>query len=285
VSLRSPQIVVVAYHAPEALERCLAGLDGQFDISVVDNSSSSEVAAVAARHRAAYIDCGANRGFAAAVNVALAGLSADNGDVLLVNPDAVIEPRAVHELTAFLAAPTNARVAAVVPCLYDESGDAQRLSWPFPTPLRMCAEAVGLGRLPARSTFVIGAVLLLRRAALDDIGGFDERFFLYAEEADWQRRAGAHGWTSAVCLTASAEHVGGGSSTSERRRERLFHAAQETYIRKWYGAGGWCIYRIAAGVGAGARALVPGRARRGEAARRMLLYLRGPRRCAAIEHD
>ncbi|MGA2470750.1 MAG: glycosyltransferase family 2 protein [Solirubrobacteraceae bacterium] len=282
---RPVHAVVVAYHAPAALGHCLAGLERQVPVTVVDNSSSVDVATVADRHAAAYVDCGANRGFAAAVNVGLDRLAGEPGDVLLLNPDAVIGPGAVRELVSFLHAPSNARVAAVVPALRGFAGDEQRIVWPFPTPLRMCAEAVGLGRAPARRTFVVGAVLLLRREALEDVGGFDERFFLYAEEADWQRRARARGWTSAVCADAVAEHIGAGTSTDDRRRELLFHAAQETYIRKWYGPVGWWIYRLAACAGAGVRALMLTHARRGEAARRMLLYLRGPCRCAAVEHD
>ena len=89
-----------------------------------------------------------------------------------------------------------------------------------------------------RAGFVIGAVLLIAREALDEVGLFDERFFLYAEETDWQRRARARGWEAAVCGDASAHHEGAGTSENPLRREMLFQAAQETYIRKWYGAAG-----------------------------------------------
>jgi len=145
----------------------------------------------------------------------------------------------------------------------------------------MWADALGFGGWPAHRTFVVGAVLLLRGEAIDDVGLFDVRFFLYAEEADWQRRARDRGWASAVCLDAVAEHVGAGTTTNMRRRETLFHAAQETYVRKWHGSTGWWVYRVAACVGAGARALMLTRDRRKEAAHRTLLYFRGPRRCAA----
>lgn len=273
--------VVVAYHAAGQLADCLAGLDRQVSVTVVDNSSSKEVAAITESHGATYVDLGANLGFAAGVNVALARLAGEDTDVLLVNPDAVVRPSAVSELARFLHRPENVRVAAVAPRLVGPAGTKQRLVWPFPTPGRMWAEAVGLGRLPARRTFLVGAVLLLRREAIDDIGLFDERFFLYAEEADWQRRAQKQGWTSAVCIEAVAEHAGAGTSTNMRRRETLFHAAQETYIRKWYGRAGWWLYRVAACFGAGARTLVLTSERRKEAARRARLYLRGPRRCAA----
>ncbi len=101
---------------------------------------------------------------------------------------------------------------------------------------------------------MVGAVLLLRRSAWEDVGGFDERFFLYAEETDWQRRAVARGWTSRLVPEAVATHRGAGSSASSERREQLFYAATETYIRKWFGPAGWAGYRSAAALGAAARA-------------------------------
>jgi len=277
--------VVVAYHAPAQLARCLAGLERELPVTVVDNSSSREVAAVANRHGAAYVDPGRNLGFAAAVNVALARLAGQDADVLLLNPDAVVSPIEARELARFLHMPENVRVAAVAPRLQNPGEQEQRLTWPLPTPGRMCAEAFGLGRLPVRHTFVVGAVLLLRREAIDDVGGFDERFFLYAEEADWQRRAHERGWASAVCVAVVAEHAGAGTSANPPRREALFHAAQETYIRKWYGPAGWWLYRIAACSGAAARAVVLTRERRKDAVRRLLLYLRGPCHCAALEPE
>jgi GT2 family glycosyltransferase len=149
----------------------------------------------------------------------------------------------------------------------------------------MWAEAVGLNRTKARDEFVVGAVVLLRREAVVDVGLFDERFFLYAEETDWQRRAAARNWTSAVCHDAIAEHEGAGASSDLRRRESLFYAAQETYITKWYGRAGWQLYRVAACLGAGLRTIMLTGDRRAEAARRMLLYLRGPGRAVAPGRD
>jgi GT2 family glycosyltransferase len=281
MSERPVHAVVVAFHAAEQLARCVSGLERQVPVIIVDNSSSTEVASVAARYGAAYVDSGMNRGFAAGVNIALTRLAEAEVDVLLLNPDAVIRPIAISQLARFMRCPEHERVAAVAPCLLGPADSEQRVIWPSPSPARMWADALGLGGLPARRTFVVGAVLLLRREAIDDVGLFDERFFLYAEEADWQRRARERGWASAVCLDAVAGHMGAGTTTNPRRRETLFQAAQETYIRKWYGSTGWWVYRVAACLGAGARALMLTGDRRKEAAHRTLLYFRGPRRCAA----
>jgi len=277
--------VVVAYDSPAQLSNCLAALARRIPCTVVDNSSSADVAAVAKRHGAAYVDPGSNLGFAAGVNVALSRLAEQRTDVVLINPDAVVTPEAIETLTRFLYDDGNSRVAAVSPRLVDSAFVEQRLVWPFPSPLRMWGEALGLGRLPAHATFVVGAVLLLRHEAIEDVGRFDERYFLYAEEADWQRRALRRGWRSAVCVHAIAEHAGAGTSSDSIRREAFFHAGQETYIRKWYGPGGWALYRFAACLGAAARALVLNNGRRDAASRRAMLYLRGPRRSAALGGD
>jgi GT2 family glycosyltransferase len=285
MSARPVHVVVVAYHAADKLDRCLAGLQARAVVTVIDNSSSPQVASVAKRHGAAYVDAGANRGFAAGVNIALGRqLAGEDVDVLLLNPDAVVSPQVIAELSRFLHRPEQARVAALSPRIRRAGGLEQRVVWPFPSPARMWVEAVGLSRLPVRATFVIGAVLLLRREAIEDVGPFDERFFLYAEETDWQRRARTRGWRSELYADGVADHVAGGTSSDPRRQQVLFEAAQETYIRKWYGARGWAIYRLAACLGGAARALIPG-GRGRSAAQRTMLYLRGPRRCAALLSD
>jgi GT2 family glycosyltransferase len=286
MTTRALHAVVVAYHAPERLDACLANLEDTVEVTVVDNSSSPSVGDIARQRGAEYLDAGQNLGFGAGVNLALRRLvEGDPRDVLLINPDALIGARDLRLLTDYLHLSANGRVAAVSPRLVDDLDAEQRAVWPFPTPARAWAEAFGLGRLPARHRFVVGAVLILRWEAILEVGLFDERFFLYAEETDWQRRALELGWSSRLCTAAVASHVGAGTSTDPSRRETLFHAAQETYIRKWHGPMGWWLYRAAACLGASARATVLVGERRAEASRRALLYFRGPRRCASLARD
>jgi GT2 family glycosyltransferase len=145
-------------------------------------------------------------------------------------------------------------------------------------------EAVGGPRLRAEpSDFVVGAVLLLRRAAWVEVGCFDERFFLYAEEADWQRRAAARGWSTRVVSAAVASHRGAATSASAEQRDRFFHAATETYIRKWFGPSGWANYRLAASVAAVARSATGSAVKRRAARSRLSSYLVGPRRRAGLD--
>jgi GT2 family glycosyltransferase len=281
------EIVVVAYHGAPDLERCLQRVGGAHSITVVDNSRSDQVRSVVERARARYVDAGGNIGFARAVNLALRRvLAGEPADVLLVNPDAQIAGSDIDELQHFLRAYGNERFAAVSPSLTGQDGTEQRAAWPFPTPWGGIVDAFGLGRLLARSQkshgYVIGAVLLLRWEALRQVGLFDERFFLYAEEADWQRRAAAHRWRSVVYPGVRATHVGAATSSDAAARETLFHAAHETYIRKWHGRWGWLVYRTAAVVGAMVRTVVLPGERKAVALRRAGLYARGPRRAAGF---
>jgi len=153
-----PLVVVVAFHAPDLLDRCLADLGNGFDVIVVDNSSDARVARVADRHGAHYVDPGRNLGFGAGANI---GCARRRGrDVLLLNPDAAISPAGVRGLHAALRADTG--LAAVAPRQHDPGHhhDA-RIAWPFPTPAGAWLEAAGLGGLRRRTDFLIGSVLLL----------------------------------------------------------------------------------------------------------------------------
>lgn len=273
-----PLVVVVAFHAPDLLERCLTELGGEFDTIVVDNSSDPLVASVATRHGASYLDAGRNLGFARAVN--LGCLRREGRDVLLLNPDAAVTADGVRALHATLASGT--RLAAVAPRQHDpDDGHEDRVAWPFPTPAGAWLEAVGLGGLRRRKEFLIGSVLLLAGAAIDDVGGFDGQFFLYAEESDWQRRAADRGWRVALCDDVVATHVGAGTGGDPVARETHFQASHERYVRKHHGPVGWWSYRLAGLLGSAVRAVALPAPRRRDAALRLRLFRSGPLRAEA----
>lgn len=273
---RAPQVVVVAYGDPAMLSGALQELGDGFPITIVDNSSSPVTRELAARHQAHYVDPGRNLGFGGGVNTALRSL-AERGvhgdDVLLLNPDARIDSAGVARMTARLH--TAIDIAAVGATQSDPDGAPARVWWPFPAPWRAWLEAVGLGRLDRAHGFAIGSVLLLRAEAIARVGMFDERFFLYAEEVDWQKRAVAGGWRIAVADVA-AIHAGGGTSGDDRLREALFFASTEVYQRKHFGAAGWFSFRVAMIAGAAVRAILLTGERRGDARRRLRIFWEGP---------
>jgi GT2 family glycosyltransferase len=274
-------VVVVAFGPAEALTGALTALDGRYAVLVVDNGSSPPTARAAADAGARYIDAGANLGFAAGVNVALRTLSERRGDVLLLNPDARITPDAVARLHAALIA--RPRAACVGPALYAPGSEhLNRSRWPWHTPGSAWTEAVGLARrrLDTAAYFLGGAVLLVRRAAIDEVGPLDERFFLYSEDEDWQRRAIARGWTVHYCPEVTAEHGGGGTEDDRVRLRLRLHAAIERYIRKWYGPRGWALYRAGSAVGLAVRTLARRGPPRRQAVRLLRLYVAGPDRSA-----
>ncbi|WP_277209472.1 glycosyltransferase [Isoptericola croceus] len=274
------EVVVVAYGAPELLRAALEPIAGTYPVTVVDNSSSAEHREITDRAGGVYLDPGRNVGFAAAVNVALGHRQDPAADVLLLNPDAIVTPEAVEQLYAALH--EDPVLASVGPAQVDGSGTPGQVAWPFPSPARAWWEALGLGRfrIPGERSFVIGSALLLRAAALRSVGPLDERFFLYAEEADWAFRAHRLGWRHAVVDAAEVVHEGAGTGGDRRRRELHFHASQERYLRKHYGTAGWAAARAALVTGAALRSAVLRGARRDAARHRLHTYLAGP---AAVE--
>lgn len=276
-----PQVVVVAYGSPEPLRAALAPLRG-LSVTVVDNSSLAETRQLVEEHGGHYLDAGANIGFGAAVNLALTSLDErglGRSDVLLLNPDASISAAGVDELAKALHAQMG--TACIAPSQTDPSGArVERVEWPFPSPLAAWLVALGLGRLERRRGFVIGSILLLNRLALDDVGRFDERFFLYAEETDWQKRAVDRGWRIGYAPTVRGTHVGGGTSSDEHVRSELFHTSQLVYMRKHFGAAGALIARMAMVAGSLVRVIVGKGEVRDSARWRLCFYLSTPHAAA-----
>ncbi len=267
-----PLVVVVAYRSDELLRTCLESLTGALEVLVVDNDAAASTRSLSEALGAGYLATGRNLGFAGAVNLGLE--RAAGRDVLLLNPDAVIGPDAVLRLQRFLRDPAHRR-AAVGPDLLSATG-TERPSWPMPSPGQTWAEVFGLADWIARRTFVTGAVLLLRSEAVSELGGFDERYFLYAEETDWQQRAQEAGWEVAVDHETSAHHVGGASSTDPDRRDYHFLTSNRVFARRWYGTAGAAAMRAASTAAALRRATIgPDRAT-GRRRLRQSLHLRAP---------
>lgn len=267
-----PEIIVVAFHSAQVLRDTLGPI-AHLPVTVVDNSSDAEVRRACADLGVRYLDSGRNGGFAFGVNHGLAHRLLPGADVLLLNPDAVVDEQGIRALQAALHAEPD--LASVGPAQVDGLGRPARVAWPLPTPWGAAAEALGLGRYRGED-YVIGSVLMLRAQALEQVGAFDESFFLYAEETDWAKRAVDLGWRHRLVPEVEALHLGAATSADTRRRDTHFHASQERYHRKHFGVIGWQVTRAAVVVGSAARALLLGGERADAARDRVVRYLRGP---------
>lgn len=214
--------VVVTYNSARWIDRCLGSLIGVPTI-VVDNASDDATTAIVRdRHPdVRLIARSRNGGFAVAVNEGSKAALTD--DILLLNPDAIARPGSVVILDAYLR--DHPKVGIVAPRLLNPDGTRQNNIRTFPTPLTMLARRsplgwTGLGRRILRNHFLhdsgsdaarpipatIGAAMLVRRAAIDDIGPMDERIFLYGEDWDWCYRVWAKGWEVHLEPAAVMEH-------------------------------------------------------------------------------
>jgi len=228
-----------------------AGADSE--IVVVDNSSvdgSPEAVQSQFRH-VTLIRNSANVGFAAACNQGIKSTAAPL--ILLLNSDALISPEALEELVRVME--STPRCGAAGCRVTDSTGAASVNARNYLNPFNQVVELIGLssilpfrfltrsyrpildsGLLDCRADWIDGACLLLRRAALDDAGLFDERFFMYSEDEDLCYRLRQKGWS--ICYTGrtNVQHRGGASASHDKSANlRRFYESQLLFLAKYQG--------------------------------------------------
>jgi GT2 family glycosyltransferase len=269
---KTVSIIVVTYNSAAEIEDCLASANAargelNLELIVVDNASSDPSAAIAADARPEILLTNPeNVGFARAVNQAIRISSGTF--VLLLNPDAVLDTRALTNLLRFLE--SHPRSAAVGPQVRRADGQIVRSCRTFPSVLTTSAQVTGLAnRLPASRVFgagtlsywdyasersvdyATGACLLLRRAALDEVGLLDEAYFMYAEEMDLCWRFWQAGWTVDFTPTAKVVHHEGRSAARVWQEHgygplllRSYYASQIRFWRKHRHPGSLLAWRL-----------------------------------------
>ena len=265
-------VIIVSYNTRAMTLDCLAALYADLDNSrveaevlVVDNASAdgSANAIRAAFSRAKVIEMGRNAGFGAANNAAMA--QARGEFLLLLNSDAFLKPGAT---AAMIECMRRYRRAGVVgPRLLNVDGSLQRSCFRYPTPWQAWSENLWLARLFAPTSrfgdyrrwahneeigvdWIVGACLMVRNAVYKKVGGFDEQFFMYAEETDWQKRIRSQ--ESDIVFTPSAvvTHLGGASGGSQRTKiNRYFFDSLDLYSYKHHGVPGLLAVHAAMVVG------------------------------------
>lgn len=250
--LRRVGVVVVTYRSALVVAGALGSLATTrlADVVVVDNDSPDDTVAVVesmALPGVRLVRAGGNLGFGAGCNAGVAALDARAELVLFLNPDAAIAPSELEQLVGYLD--SHPSCALVAPRL-ERSGEAlhaagrvgtlvtevrpllpKELGWVLPerrtSPSKTRGGPVG---------YTEGACMLVRRAELAAIGGFDERFFLYFEELDVAERFRARGKTVDLCLDAVATHaVGTATAELPLAGRPVMIASTVAYLRKWRG--------------------------------------------------
>jgi hypothetical protein len=243
------------------------------NVVVSDNGStdgSREFIAERYHGRVKVVENGANLGFAAACNRAFAATSSEYA--FLLNPDAELRDRALAEIVAFMDAHPRSGIAGSR--IYNYDGTVQRSVGEFDTWTGAFLRSSAWGELPLlrryangaalrdfddaheqRVDLVIGAALAIRRAMIEAIGPFDERFFLYHEEVDYAKRAAEAGWETWFVPSSEAVHEGMGSARGQYNVEKRKQSSRRKYWIKHHGHA-W--YYSLAGALAGRYALYAG---------------------------
>lgn len=261
-------VVVVSYNSRATLRDCVAPLtrDEQIAVTVVDNASPDDATDTVADLDVRVVRSGRNGGFSFGCNAGIAGGRAPY--VLLLNPDARIDPASVLTLAARLD--DDAACGLVAPLILEADGTPAPSLRRFPRLRSTLAQALFVHRLvpgldelvhdpaayrtAATADWASGACLLVRRSLLEQLSGMDERFFLYCEDTDLCRGVWDAGLTVRFEPAATAHHVGGASGDRSSLRAVLA-ASRVAYARKHRTRAGATAEALAVGVGEAVHAL------------------------------
>ncbi len=250
--------MVVNFESGPALAECLQTLvsESPAEVVVVDNGSHD--GSLARAHRefptVEVVVPGRNLGYGAAANRGAAATTAEL--ILVCNPDLSVHPGAMAALVAVLD--EQPEVAVTGPLIRTPSGDRYPSARRFPSLIDAAGHAV-LGLFVPNNRFtrtyqrsdvamadgasqrvdwLSGACFLVRRSAFEAIGGFDEAYFMYAEDVDLCWRLARAGWKATFVPTAEVVHTQGVSTDHHPYRMIVEH--HRSLLRfAWRSTSGW----------------------------------------------
>jgi len=252
----SLDVICVEWRSGPLLGQCLdsvaasdrTGLDLK-RVVVVDNSETETPVPETTGLPLTVIRNPRNVGFGAACNQGARDSAADY--LVFLNPDIRLERSALAQAMVQMAADDHVGIGGIR--LTDAEGRTHHTCARLPTLGRMLAQAIGLDRLPGLPGLrhfmtdwdhgsdrdvpqLMGACLIVRRAAFEALGGFDARFFLYYEDVDLCARAWQLGWHCRFYALPSAVHTGGGTTAQVVPQRMVYHASSRIlYARKRFG--------------------------------------------------
>jgi N-acetylglucosaminyl-diphospho-decaprenol L-rhamnosyltransferase len=227
--------VVVDYRAGEALSACVASLraNGVTEVIVVDNDETASHPAALEDAAVSVVHTGINLGYGRGVN---RGAAVAHGDYLVVsNPDVVVHEGAVDALVAHLE--SHPEVGVVAPRIERPDGSLYPSQRVFPNvvlaglhallapfwPDNPATRRYRASRPDGTVDWVSGAFFVMRREVFEAIGGFDERFFMFAEDMDLCWRVRERGLSVAALNGAVVTHVEGLSRRHASRAMLIAH--------------------------------------------------------------
>lgn len=271
-------VIIVSYNALEWLAKSLAALAAlnsrrTIEIILVDNNSAADVQEYLAQASTVRVlQQSVNLGFGRACNL---GVLASSGRyVLLLNPDAIVQPDAIDALADFLELdPTRGLVGGRT--LRPDGSLDPSSSWAAPSVWSLFCAAVGLtaafrrsrlfdpeamgkwDRLSERDVDIVtGCLLMLSRSTWDLLGGFDPEYFMYGEDIDLSLRAWAAGFHPGITPGAVVIHAVGASSPNRLAKQRLLLRGKATLIRKRWSTGRRMVGYSFLALGVGLRAVL-----------------------------
>lgn len=244
--------IIVNWNSGQQLKYCVDSIVGVFEksIIVVDNSSTDGSEKFVDNNQGlTLIRSSENLGFGKACN--LGARYACTEYLLFLNPDAAVYPNTLKMAIDFMASSANKKVGICGVQLVNKQGKVARSCARFPSLMGFILSAFGIDRIFPRFGHlmaewrhdatkevdqVIGAFFFVRRELFQELGGFDERFFVYFEEVDFSLRARQIGWRSVYLADVQAFHAGGGTSDQVKAR-RLFYSLRSRllYAHKHFG--------------------------------------------------
>ena len=250
-------ILIISYNTRQMTLDCLRSLyaqtkDVSFEVIVLDNASSDGSAEAITREfpQVCLIASDQNTGFAGGNNVA--AKDAKGAYLLLLNPDTVILNGAIQKAVQFAEQHPEAAIVGGRTYFSDMSLNYTSCHG-RPTPWSLLCMGLGLSSMFRRSAWldpeslgswkrdsvrqvdaVTGCFLLLRRSLWEELGGFDESFFMYGEETDLCLRAGKLGHKCMICPDAKLIHYGGASEKLRSdKMVKLFQAKHQLFRKHW----------------------------------------------------
>ena len=237
-------IIIVNWNTRDALRDCLnsiyeQGGQSSFEIIVIDNASIDGSAQMVKTEFSdvILIQNRDNKGYAGAANQ---GIAVSKGRyVLIVNSDIIIYDGAIDKVVKYADTRND---AAIVTCqVLQDSQTVQMTCFRFPSLINLFLSASGLAKAFRYNRFfgresmlwwkrdsireldtASGMFLLVRRKAIEEVGMFDDSFFLYYEETDWCKRFVDAGWKIIFWPQAKVLHVHGGSLSSSQKAAEMF---------------------------------------------------------------